>query len=109
MADYAQTNSQTENINQWIDQRLCPFINYYQDNQLKLIPIIDYAQAMLPQDSTTLPPIQIELGYVPYMSFDWSQPIIDEPISVYKQFLQDKAIEFTKQMYSAQEIAYNRI
>jgi hypothetical protein len=29
MADYAQTNGQTENINQWIDQRLCLFVNYY--------------------------------------------------------------------------------
>ena len=43
------------------------------------------------------------------MSFDWSQPIIGEPISVHKQFSQDKAIKFTKRIYSAWEIAYNRI
>jgi hypothetical protein len=31
---------------------------------------MDYAQATLPQDLITLPLIQIELGYVPYTSFN---------------------------------------
>jgi hypothetical protein len=48
MANYAQTNGQIENINQWIDQRLRPFINYYQNNWSELIPIMDYAQTTLP-------------------------------------------------------------
>ena len=47
-ANHAQTDGQTENMNQWIDQRLRPFINYYQDNWSELIPIMDYAQATLP-------------------------------------------------------------
>lgn len=47
-AGHAQTDGQTENMNQWIDQRLRPFVNYYQDNWSELIPIMDYAQATLP-------------------------------------------------------------
>jgi len=70
---------------------------------------MDYAQATLPQDSTTLPPIQVELGYVPHTSFDWSRPAIDEPISVRKQFSRDEAIQFAKRMHSAWEIARNGI
>jgi len=108
-ADHAQTDGQTENMNQWIDQRLRPFINYYQDNWSELIPIMDYAQATLPQDSTTLPPIQIELGYVPRTSFDWSRPVTDEPVSVRKQFSRDEAVEFAKRMHGAWEIARSGI
>jgi transposase InsO family protein len=29
---HPQTDGQTENANQWIDQRLRPFVNTYQDN-----------------------------------------------------------------------------
>jgi hypothetical protein len=66
---------------------------------------MDYAQATLPQDSTTLPPIQIELGYVPRTSFDWSRPDTDEPVSVRKQLSRDEAVEFAKRMHSAWETA----
>jgi transposase InsO family protein len=104
-AAHPQTDGQTENMNQWIDQRLRPFVNYYQDNWSELIPIMDYAQATLPQDSTTLPPIQIELGYVPRTSFDWSQPATDEPVSVRKQLSRDEAVDFAKRMHGAWEIA----
>jgi hypothetical protein len=31
-AYHPQTDGQTEIINQYIDQRLRPFVNYYQDN-----------------------------------------------------------------------------
>jgi hypothetical protein len=31
-ADHPQTDGQTEIVNQYIDQRLRPFVNYYQDN-----------------------------------------------------------------------------
>src|SRR5258706_1081805 len=44
-AAHPQTDGQTENMNQWIDQRLRPFVNYYQDNWSELMPIMDYAQA----------------------------------------------------------------
>ena len=31
-AAYLQTDGQTEIMNQYLDQRLCPFVNHYQDN-----------------------------------------------------------------------------
>ena len=56
--------------------------------------MMDYAQATLPQDSTTLPLIQIELGYVPRTSFDWERPVTDlnEPLSVRKRLSQEEAV-----------------
>jgi hypothetical protein len=80
-------------------------VNYYQDNWSELIPIMDYAQATLLQDSTTLPPIQVELGYVPRTSFDWSRPATDEPVSVRKQFSRDEAVRFSQRMHGAWEVA----
>jgi hypothetical protein len=47
-ATHPQTNRQTENLNQYIDQQLWPFVNYYQDNWSELLLIIDYVQATLP-------------------------------------------------------------
>jgi hypothetical protein len=42
-AYHPQTDGQTEVVNQYLDQRLRPFVNYYQDNWAKLLPLLDYA------------------------------------------------------------------
>jgi hypothetical protein len=64
-AFYLQTDRQTEIINQYIDQRLRPFVNYYQDDWSELLPIMDYIQATLLHESTGLSPFQVEFGYEP--------------------------------------------
>jgi transposase InsO family protein len=64
-ADHPQTDGQTEVMNQYIDQRLRPFVSYYQDNWAELLPIIDYAQATLPHESTGLSPFQVEFVGIP--------------------------------------------
>jgi len=47
-AFHPQTDGQTEIMNQYLDQRLRPFVNYYQDNWSELLPMMDYAQLTLP-------------------------------------------------------------
>jgi transposase InsO family protein len=42
-AFHPQTDGQTEIINQYIDQRLRPFVNYYQDDWTEFLLIINYA------------------------------------------------------------------
>ena len=56
-AYYPQTDSQTEITNQYLDQRLQPFVSYFQDNWSELLPIMDYTQATLPHDLTGYAPI----------------------------------------------------
>jgi hypothetical protein len=73
-AYHPQTDGQTENANQWIDQRLRPFVNAFQDDWSTLIPLVDYAAANLPHDSTGLSSFQVELGYQPRMDIDWNRP-----------------------------------
>ena len=74
-AFHPQTDGQTENANQYINQQLCPFVNYYQDNWLELIHIVDFAATALPHDSTGLSSFMVEMGYKPCTSFDWECPM----------------------------------
>jgi transposase InsO family protein len=46
-ANHPQTDGQTEIVNQYFDQRLRPYINYYQDDWDDWIAIVDYQQAAL--------------------------------------------------------------
>ena len=73
-AHHPQTDGQTEIVNQYIDQRLRPFVNYYQDDWSDLLPIIDFAAATLPHRATGISPFYAEFGFEPRTSFDWSPP-----------------------------------
>jgi len=70
-AYHPQTDGNTEILNQYIDQRLRPFINHFQDNWSDLLPAMDFAQAILPHKSTGLTPYELKLGYKPRLHFDW--------------------------------------
>jgi transposase InsO family protein len=70
-AYHPQTDGQSEIANQYMAQRLRPFINYYQDNWSELLAMTDLAAAALPQSTTKLSPFFIERGCEPRMSFDW--------------------------------------
>jgi hypothetical protein len=61
-------------MNQYIAQRLIPFVNHYQDNWSEFLPIMDFAAAALPNDSIGISPFFVERGYEPRTSFDWQEP-----------------------------------
>ena len=73
-AYHPQTDGQTEIMNQYLDQRLRPYVSYYQDNWSEMLPIMDHAQLVLPHDSIHMSPFQLVYGYNPRTSFDWTQP-----------------------------------
>lgn len=72
-AEHAQTDGQTEIMNQYLDQRLRPFCNFFQDDWSELLPAMDFAQAVLPHESTGLSPMEVETGHLPRMSYDWEE------------------------------------
>ncbi len=74
-ANHPQSDGQTEVVNQYIKQRLRPFVNYYQDNWDELLPILDFAQATLTHEATGQSPVMTEMGYEPRTSFDWKEPV----------------------------------
>ena len=79
-ANHAQTNGNTEIINRYIKQRIRPFISHFQDDWSDRIPAMDFAQAVLPHESTGIAPAELELGFLPRMSYDWKSRTADEDL-----------------------------
>jgi len=102
-AFHPQTDGQTEIMNQYIDQRLRPFVNYYQDNWSELIPMMDYAQLTLPHESIHMSPFELLKGYSPRSTWDWHRP--DSRLSPTEQLNRDDAEKMAKRMHDAWEVA----
>ena len=97
-AFHPQTDGQTEIMNQYIDQRLRPFVDYYQDNWSELLPMIDYAQLTLPHSSIGMSPYELLHGRLPRTSFDWNTP---KSITVREELNQEKARQVANRMKEA--------
>jgi hypothetical protein len=106
-AFHPQTDGQTENMNQYLDQRLRPFINHHQDNWSDLLPIMDFAQATLPQDSTGVSPFYLEYGYEPRTSFDWERST--QPATLRDRLSQQEAQRYAQRMHEAWQDARAQI
>ena len=73
-AHHPQTDGQTEIYNQYLQQRLRPFISYYQDDWSEFLPMMDYAQLTLPHDSLGgLTPYETLYGYAPKRAWEWKE------------------------------------
>jgi hypothetical protein len=70
-AHHPQTDGQSEIVNQYMAQRLRPFVSYYQDDWSEYLSMVDFAFASLPQETTGVSPFFVERGYEPRVSFDW--------------------------------------
>ena len=68
---------------------------------------MDFAQAVLPYESTGLSPFFIESGYEPRTSFDWDK--LSVPTNARERLNREEAQRFTKRIYSAWETARNNI
>jgi transposase InsO family protein len=68
---HPQTNGQSEVMNQYIAQRLRPYVDYYQQDWDEWLPMLNFAAAALPHDSTGVSPFLMERGFEPRTSFDW--------------------------------------
>jgi hypothetical protein len=90
-------------MNQDLDQRLRPFVNYYQDNWSDLLPIMDYAQLTLFHESIGTPPFNLLYGYTARTSFDWNRP--REPASTRERLNRDETQAYTQKLHEAWETA----
>lgn len=102
-AEQPQTDGQTEIVNQYIDQRLRPFVNYYQDDWDEMLPIVDFAQASLPHEATGQSAFQTEMAFEPRTSFDW-KPITNTVLASEKLNRQE-ANAWTKRIHDAWKLA----
>jgi transposase InsO family protein len=100
-ANHPQTDGQTEIMNQYMDQRLRPFINHYQDNWSELLPMLDYAQFTLPHSSIGMSGYELVNGYLPRTSFDWNTP---KSTTAKEQLSQEEARIMATRMHQAIEV-----
>ena len=98
-----QTDGQTEIMNQYLDQRLRPFVNHYQDNWSRMLPALDNAQLTLPHDSIGMSPFQLSRGYSPRKSFDWKAP--KAPETAREKLAYQEAVLFAKQLEDGWKVA----
>jgi len=98
-AFHPQTDGQTEIMNQYLAQRLRPFVNYYQDNWSELLLIMDYAQLTNWHESIGMLPFELLHGFQPRTSFDWKTP--KEPATVRERLNQEEAQALAKSMHHA--------
>jgi transposase InsO family protein len=101
-AYHKQTDGQTEIMNRYIDQRLRPFVNYYQDNWSELIPLMDRAQMTLPHSSIGMAPYRLKFGVDPRTSWDWNTPKALTPL---EKLNYHEALELANRMHNAWKLA----
>jgi len=101
-AYHKETDGQTEIMNRYIDQRLRPFVSYYQDNWSELIPLMDRVQMTLPHASIGMAPYQLKFGIEPRTSWDWKSPKLSTPA---EKLNQADALTLATRMHKAWEIA----
>ena len=66
---HLQTDRSTEVLNQYIDQRLYPFVNHFQDNWSDLLPAMNFTQVVLTYEFTGISSYELELGQTPHLYF----------------------------------------
>jgi hypothetical protein len=102
-AEQPQTDGQTEIVNQYIDQRLRPFVSYYQDDWDELLPIVDFAQASLPHEAIGQSSFQTEMAFEPRTSFDWKE--IQDTASASERLNRQEAQAYVKRIQQSWEFA----
>jgi hypothetical protein len=65
MAYHPETNGQTERVNQTLEQYICAFCNFEQDNGSKILPMAEYANNNLVTLATAIFPFYANYGNHP--------------------------------------------
>lgn len=98
-----ETAGQVEIVNQYIDQRLRPYMDFYQTNWSKMMPMMDFAQAALKHEATGQSSFMTEMAYEPRWSFDF-KPIASS-LTATEKLNRKEAQAMGKAIQDAQELA----
>jgi len=101
---HAPTNGGVEIVNQYVDQRLRPFVNHYQDDWSDYLPAMDFAQATLKHESTGFAPYELELGFSPRLHFNWEERT-REASSPTEQLTREQAQQYAQRNHQAIQLA----
>ena len=65
---HPEADSQTERVNQTLEQYLCHYVSYQQDNWSTLLPLTEFAYNNTPSKTTGVSPFFVNKGYHPNLS-----------------------------------------
>ena len=85
-------------MNQYLNQRLWPFVNYYQDNWSELLPMMNFTQMILPHSSIEMSLFELINGYPARTSFDWNTP---QAANINERMSHNQAVQTAKRMNEA--------
>lgn len=91
-----ETDGDCQSIYSSTPPSVTPYVDYFQDNWSELLPVMDFATAYLPHDSTGLSPLFVECGYEPRLSIDWVQS--KGPVSVKEKINREDAQKLVKRL-----------
>jgi hypothetical protein len=94
-------------MNQYINQRLRPFVNHYQDNWSALILMMDYTQLTLYHKSIRMSPFELLKGFKPRTTWDWDRP--KTPMNAREELNREQAVEFAKRMHDTWSVTKSHI
>jgi hypothetical protein len=102
-ACHKETDGQTEIMNKYIDQRLRPFVTFYQHNWSGLLPLIDRSQISLPHSAIGMSPYRILHESEPRQSWDW--PTTSNHHTITDKVNYKDALALATRMHDAWKIA----
>lgn len=93
---HSQTAGQAEIMIQYLEQRLRPFVNHYQDNWVAAVPAMDYVHNGTPHESIGMEPHEALMGYPMPKLYDW------EPVA---RSLEDSGVAERRNRQEARDVA----
>ncbi|KAG5734564.1 hypothetical protein E4T56_gene5516 [Termitomyces sp. T112] len=101
---HLETDGQTEQVNQMLEQYLCLYVNYLQNNWCAELPLAEFTYNNMPHSATRVSPFYANKGYNPRLTLslkDISHTAhkVAEDLQSLHQFLQDE-INTANQAYS---------
>jgi hypothetical protein len=64
-AYHPQTDGQSEQSNQWLEQYLCIYGNFQQNNWVQYLPLVQYVHNAWPSTTTGMTPFELLIGFMP--------------------------------------------
>ena len=65
MVYHPQTDSQSERSNQWLEQYLCIYGNFQQNDWVQYLPLAQYVYNTWPSSTMGMTPFELLMGFMP--------------------------------------------
>jgi len=102
---HLEANSQSERTNQTLEQYLCSYCNYQQDNWSKLLPLTEFAFNNSPSTATGVSPFFVNKGYHPRLQVQSLTNLPSELVRYYSNNL-DTVLTNLKQTLADSQARY---